>query len=818
MRWERRAALPAGSPYHRAARALLNKKFPLHADFDAFCIDRFEDLRPRFGEGWDLLSKQNLLLTAAAPERLLDALEQHFAEDSAAQGMLAEVRRHLTPEELNRQASSAELERLCETRAQRLAQGRSTEELDPRIRELKQRLRRLPQLQDGEILGERFKLLSLLGKGGFARVYQAYDLHSKRLVAVKVLHSESSDDHRSVARFERGARQMEQLHHPHIVRVLGDPAEQDGFHYFVMEYLGGGDLARATAQGMLSVLDKLRIITEVGSALHFAHERQLIHRDIKPENILLDHALCAKLSDFDLVWAADTTGGTRSQVGMGTYLYAAPEQLIDASQVTASADLFSLGMLTVFVLAGSLPPWFRDHREYCIHQLPIQEALKLLLNRATQQTPAYRPSLPEFLTIAGRYWPIDNATTLTAKIQVLSQQELTRSVAKELAEGIGHTKPTVVADSSPHGKEDSPTKTQVGAVAQTAQPASASTLDPVETGRHELKPKRRLLSVAALVVTASLAAGTGVYWFLTRPSTIPQVDETAEAAKTMSAVDVDLAAKRWKAVIDQTGRIVSSVTIPSHIRDAAQAKRTIAERELKNFETYFHFAGAVRSGNHDEAIRIFGEIPQDSVYREQGRGDYDQIIPLFAEDHLKAASEARAVKNCTEAAAHVQKVLAVDPKHVGALAAKETPCVPQMLANQGLSTSLPVAPKLTAPKPDPTPKSAPQKQPTPQALTSTSSKPSPQTKPADPEEVLTTAQGEFVDGNYDQAIKLARSVAEVSTNRAWRIIGAAACRNKDLKLVNEAYRKLDNAAKQYLIYVCLREGIVQKGNAFMLSE
>lgn len=818
MRWERRAALPAGSPYHRAARAVLNKQFPLHADFDAFCIDHFEDLRPRFGEGWDLLSKQNLLLTAAAPEQLLDALEQHFAEDSAAQGMLAEVRRHLTPEELNRQASSAELERLCETRVQYLAQGRSTEELDPRIRELKQRLRRLPQLQDGEILGERFKLLSLLGKGGFARVYQAYDVHSKRLVAVKVLHSESSDDHRSVARFERGARQMEQLHHPHIVRVLGEPAEQDGFHYFVMEYLGGGDLARATAQGMLSVLDKLRIIIEVGSALHFAHERQLIHRDIKPENILLDHALCAKLSDFDLVWAADTTGGTRSQVGMGTYLYAAPEQLIDASQVTASADLFSLGMLTVFVLAGSIPPWFRDHREYCIHQLPIQEALKQLLYRVTQQNPAYRPSLPEFLSIAGRYWPIDNATPLTAKIQVLSQQELTRSVARELAEGIGHTKPTVVADSSPHGEEGSPTKTQVGNVAQTAQPASASTLDPVETGRHELKQKRRLPSLAALVVTASLAAGTGVYWFLLRPATIPQVDETSEAAKTMSAVDVDLAAKRWQDVIDQTGRIVSNPAVSTGIRNAAQTKRTIAERELENWATYLRFNGAVSSGNHDEAIRIFGEIPDDSIYREQGRGDYDQIIPLFAEEHLKAASEARAVKNCTEAAAHVQKVLAVDPKHVGALAAKETPCVPQMLASQSLSTSLPVEPKPTAPKPDPTPKAAPPKRP---ALTGTSSKPSPQTprtEPADPEEVLTNAQSEFVNGNYDKAIALARSVAKVSTNRAWRIIGASACRNKDVKLAGEAYLNLENAARQYLLYVCQRAGIMREGNGFKLLE
>ena len=84
--------------------------------------------------------------------------------------------------------------------------------------------------------------------------------------------------------------------------------------------------------------------------------------------------------------------------------------------------------------------------------------------------------------------------------------------------------------------------------------------------------------------------------------------------------------------------------------------------------------------------------------------------------------------------------------------------------------------------------------------------------------MLTDAQSEFVNGNYDKAISLARSVAKVSTNRAWRIIGAAACRNKDLKLVGDAYRKLDNAARQYLIYVCQREGIVQNGNQFKQAE
>ena len=88
----------------------------------------------------------------------------------------------------------------------------------------------------------------------------------------------------------------------------------------------------------------------------------------------------------------------------------------------------------------------------------------------------------------------------------------------------------------------------------------------------------------------------------------------------------------------------------------------------------------------------------------------------------------------------------------------------------------------------------------------------------DPEPVLTDAQSEFVNGNYHKAISLARSVVKASPNRAWRITGAAACREKDLKLVEEAYRALDNAARQYLIYVCQREGIVQNGKHFKLTE
>lgn len=535
-------------------RGFLNKALPLHADFDAFCIDYFGDLRRRFGGDWDLVSKQNLLLTAVPAERLLAALEADFASDGALLRQLSELRRHLSPDEQQRQRHSAELEQLCEARALRLATGGATQDLDPRIRELKQQLRRLPQLQDGEILGERYKLLSLLGKGGFARVYQAYDLLSKSLVAVKVLHSESSDDQRSLSRFERGARQMAQLSHPHIVRVLGEPAEQDGFHYFVMEYLGGGDLDRAVKAGVLSRVDKLRVVMEVGSALRAAHQRQLIHRDVKPENILLDEKLHAKLTDFDLVWAADTTGGTRSRAGLGTYLYAAPEQLIDASRVSFSADIYGLAVLTIFILRGNLPTWFRDYRSGTIDRLPIHQAFLSLLDRATHASPEYRPSLDEFLRTAATHWPFEPEDQVTTKPMALPLQELevsTLKVERTEADGSSSAKPVAAPAELP--------KTILAAVHPAASlpvapPASGSTLDPVTTDHGGALHVRSLrITVVALVALVAV----GLYFGTARQG---KMDPSTGAALLNLGDDLEQPPQQRSEAVDMTTTLLPNST------------------------------------------------------------------------------------------------------------------------------------------------------------------------------------------------------------------------------------------------------------------
>ncbi len=183
-------------------------------------------------------------------------------------------------------------------------------------------------------------------------MWKAYDGDRRSLAAIKVLHGQYAADRSRRDRFFRGARLMARLHHPNVARVIDEKCDDGGFFFFVMEYVGGGDFRHAVLDGGLSVREKLRIVLEVGEALTVAHEQGMVHRDVKPSNILLDFDGCPKLTDFDLVRAADTTGGTRTSM-LGTFLYASPEAMIDAKTAGVPADVYGLGMTAVFALHGA---------------------------------------------------------------------------------------------------------------------------------------------------------------------------------------------------------------------------------------------------------------------------------------------------------------------------------------------------------------------------------------------------------------------------------------------------------------------------------
>lgn len=283
--------------------------------------------------------------------------------------------------------------------------GQNVDELGKKILNLRRDLRDGERLLPGNWLGkDRFQLLEVIGHGGFGTVWKAWDEERTALVAVKVLHGLYADDRTRRERFFRGARKMADLHHPGIVRVIEPELKESGKYFFVMEYVKDGDLHQAVLAGKLPQERVLPVILAVGEALAFAHERGIIHRDVKPANILLDRDL-PKLTDFDLVRAVDTTGGTRTQGSLGTVWYSAPEILRDAKNAGVAADVFSLAMTTVFAFHGSAPPesaspttgedllaevWRRP--EAGLKKLPCIPKLKAALRRGLSWEPEKRYS------------------------------------------------------------------------------------------------------------------------------------------------------------------------------------------------------------------------------------------------------------------------------------------------------------------------------------------------------------------------------------------------------------------------------------------
>ncbi len=246
-----------------------------------------------------------------------------------------------------------QIEEAYQRREDLIVTGADCTEIDREIVRLRREIRCGPQLSAGEsLLGGRYRLVEVLGSGGFAMVWKAYDREMRNFVALKVLHGQWNADRSYRERFIRGARTMAHLHHPNIVRVLREPCDEAGFLFYVMNLVDGECLHRAMLGGHMGIKDAIRTLISICDALAFAHERGYVHRDVKPANILLDRTGQAQLSDFDLIRGNDTTGGTRTGAGIGSLYFAAPEALSDASRVDARADVYSMGMTLLFAALG----------------------------------------------------------------------------------------------------------------------------------------------------------------------------------------------------------------------------------------------------------------------------------------------------------------------------------------------------------------------------------------------------------------------------------------------------------------------------------
>jgi serine/threonine protein kinase/tetratricopeptide (TPR) repeat protein len=211
----------------------------------------------------------------------------------------------------------------------------------------------------GTLLG-RYKIVSLLGKGGVGEVYKAHDTRLNRTVAIKVLLENFSDNPQAQARFKREAEAIAALDHPHIC-TLHDVGEHEGIEFLVMELLEGETLAQRLDRGPLPLDEALKYAIEIADALDKAHRLGVTHRDMKPGNIMITKS-GIKLLDFGLAKltqpenvapfsSSSPTKLTAEHTILGTLQYMAPEQL-DGKEADVRTDIFAFGAILYETIAG----------------------------------------------------------------------------------------------------------------------------------------------------------------------------------------------------------------------------------------------------------------------------------------------------------------------------------------------------------------------------------------------------------------------------------------------------------------------------------
>ncbi len=293
----------------------------------------------------------------------------------------------------------------------------------------------------GNQLG-KYQLIRLLGQGGMAEVYEAFQPGTERSVAVKVLLGYGNETPDSIARFKREARSIAQLRHTNIVQVFDFDVDHN-LYYMVMEYIRGGTLSDyIRARGPLPAEEALQITIQLADALAYAHRAGVIHRDIKPVNILftdLEHKHPV-LTDFGIARILGETAVTADGRFMGSPAYLSPEIAL-GHPADARSDIYGLGLTLYEMMAGRMPYSAADATgivmQHMSAPLPsvrqynagIAPAVELVMGKALAKTREHRyQTADEFKVVMVRL--LENMASLnTPPLAIQGQGSTTQVLA-----------------------------------------------------------------------------------------------------------------------------------------------------------------------------------------------------------------------------------------------------------------------------------------------------------------------------------------------------------------------------------------------------
>ena len=410
-------------------------------------------------------------------------------------------------------------------------------------------------IQIGKIFAGRYRIVKQIGRGGMADVYLAKDLIlDGEEVAVKVLRTNYQTDPIAVARFQREARAMADLDHPHIVRIT-DIGEEDGQQYLAMEYVAGLDLKRYIKEHYpLSNEEAVRIMGQILLAMRLAHTRGIVHRDLKPQNILLTPDGTAKVTDFGIAVAFAETSLTQTNSMLGSVHYLSPEQA-RGSKATVQSDIYAMGIIFYEMLTGHIP--YDGDSAVTIALQHFQKPLPSVI--------AENPSVPQAL---------ENVVIKATAKKLTDRYQSVAEMYVDLSSSLSYNRrnepklvfnDTTKADTKTLPKVSQSTLTSIPKVqTQSPKPQTAKPSQQVSEDDYATKPvKKRKFRVRYMILLASIVlVAASLVWILSRtPATIaiPNVagQTVAEAKETLKKANFEIGEEKTEASEKvEEGRII----------------------------------------------------------------------------------------------------------------------------------------------------------------------------------------------------------------------------------------------------------------------
>lgn len=400
-------------------------------------------------------------------------------------------------------------------------------------------------IQIGKIFAGRYRIVKQIGRGGMADVYLAKDLIlDGEEVAVKVLRTNYQTDPIAVARFQREARAMADLDHPHIVRIT-DIGEEDGQQYLAMEYVAGLDLKRYIKEHYpLSNEEAVRIMGQILLAMRLAHTRGIVHRDLKPQNILLTPDGTVKVTDFGIAVAFAETSLTQTNSMLGSVHYLSPEQA-RGSKATVQSDIYAMGIIFYEMLTGHIP--YDGDSAVTIALQHFQKPLPSVI--------AENPSVPQAL---------ENVVIKATAKKLTDRYKSVAEMYVDLSSSLSYNRrnePKLVfddatkADTKTLPKVSQSTLTSIPKVqAQTEHKPIKKTSQAVTEETYQPQaPKKRRFKMRYLIFLASLVlVAASLIWILSRtPATIAIPDvagqTVAEAKETLKKANFEIGEEKSEA-------------------------------------------------------------------------------------------------------------------------------------------------------------------------------------------------------------------------------------------------------------------------------